>query len=223
MLSNASKIGRYSVSAALMTVVLIQTSACTGLHGGADGQRRHKAFPGSAAVEYERSVITIPIYVGNDETPTEELKLDAYMRLLREKPIRNSIDYRQFEFKIDAWELHGYSKALDGYITFTLSDTVQPKSICMATRHANDYPATIVYSAIYDVYLNEKRIVANQPGVAFAHGIRQIPPRGVKIAFEKPFDSERFRFDSGWCGGMRTITREEFEVGARQARAYRKQ
>jgi hypothetical protein len=123
---------------------------------------------------------------------------DAYMRLLREAPIRNGLGFRQFEFYIDAWELtNTYSRGLNGNITFTLSKVEQPKSICIALQRESDYPATIVYNAIYDIYFDREKIVENQPGVAYATPVREIPPRNVTVAFEKPFESDLFDFSAG--------------------------
>jgi hypothetical protein len=183
-------------------------------------------FPEEPAVEYERSVIRIPLQLANEKRPVDVMAFDAYMRLIRERPIRNGIGYRQFEFTIDAWELTNvYSKGLEANITFTLSRATQPKSICIARQKESDYPAMIVYSAIYDVYLDKKRIIINQPGVAFATPVWEIPPRNVTVAFEKPYHSPdgRFSFASGTCEGMRAITKEEFEAGALKARSFRGQ
>src|SRR5690349_3831287 len=139
----------------------------------------HSAFfPVEPGLELERSVVSIPIHIGTDDMPAEVLKLDALMKLRRAAPVLNSIAIRQFEFQIEEWELYGHSSLLSSNVTFTLADTVQPASICMANQHNSDFPATIVYSAIYDVYLGNERVVRNQSGVAFAHGIKSIPPRG---------------------------------------------
>lgn len=184
---------------------------------------RPQVFPEEDAVEYEKSVIRIPLNLKKDPTrPVDVMAFDAYMRLLREKPVRNRIGYRQFEFRIDAWELTNvYSKGLDANITFTLSDTVQPKSICIALQRETDFPAIIIYNAIYDVYLDKQRIISSQPGVAFATGVQEIPPRNVTVAFEKPFDSDAFSFSSGTCEGMRGIPRDIFEEGAARGRSFR--
>jgi hypothetical protein len=192
-----------------------------------DLQERQKGFPDEPEVEYERSVIRIPFYLkgkvrGEKDREVDVMAFDAYMRLLREPPVRNALGLRQFEFYIDAWELtNTYSKGLNADVTFTLSDTVQPKSVCVAHQRDSDYPAMIVYSAIYDVYLGRERIVTNQPGVAYASPVREIPPRNVTVAFEKPFEHELFWFRPGCCEGMRSITREEFERGVEEARRIR--
>ena len=186
-------------------------------------RQRQKGFPDEAEIEYERSVIRIPFYLKQKGDEKAERKIDvmafdAYMRIIREQPIRNGIGLRQFEFYIDAWELtNTYSQGLNADITFTLSDTVQPKSVCVARQREADYPAMIIYNAIYDVYLGKERIIANQPGTAFATPVWEIPPRNVTVAFEKPFESDLFEFSAGCCEGMRSISREEFERGASEA------
>jgi len=185
-----------------------------------------KAFPEEAEIEYERSVIRIPFHLkertGQEPRKVDVMVFDAYMRLIRESPIRNGIGLRQFEFYIDAWELtNTYSKGLNANITFTLSKTDQPKSMCVALQRDTDYPAMITYSAIYDVYFGKERIIENQPGLAVATPVREIPPRNVTVAFEKPFESDLFSFSAGTCEGMRSITQEEFERGAAEARRIR--
>ena len=89
------------------------------------------------------------------------------------------------------------------------------------TKGKSDYPARIIYSAIYDIYLNDERIVANQPGVAFATGVRQVPPSDVKVAFEKPLYNKLFWWRSGCCWFMKRITREIFEKGAAESQRLR--
>jgi hypothetical protein len=195
--------------------------------GPDDLRKRQQEFPSEGEIEYERSVIRIPFYLkgavrGEEGRDVDVMSFDAFMRIIREPPIRNGIGFRQFEFYIDAWELtNTYSKGLNANVTFTLSDTVQPKSICIARQRESDYPALIVYSAIYDVYLDSEKIIDNQPGTAFATPVWEVPPRGVTVAFEKPFESDLFAFSAGCCEGMRSIDREEFLRGLREARGIR--
>src|SRR5215208_1684697 len=165
---------------------------------GLSEREEQTEFPPYGEVEYERSVITIPLRLRNQERPVDVMSFDAYMRIIREPPITSGIGYRQFEFLIDAWELTNvYSRGLDANVTITLSKTVQPKSICYAMQQGSDFPAQIVYNAIYDVYLDRDPVVQNQPGVAIAIGVREIPPRNVTVAFEKPYEGHRFAFSSG--------------------------
>jgi hypothetical protein len=171
--------------------------ACA-LPGGllaAQSDKGLRSFPDYAEVEFEHSIITIPIILNGETEPAEVLKLDAYMKLDRERPVRNGLGYRQFEFTIDAWELHGYSKVLDAYVTFKLSDTVKPRSLGVSLQKDRDYPAMIVYNAIYDIYLDDVKVAENRAGVAFATGVMEIPPRNITVAFHKPF-----AFDSAGPG-----------------------
>jgi len=188
---------------------------------------KQTGFPDEAELEYERSVIRIPFYLkGKARTDSRHdvdiMAFDAYMRLLREKPIRNGLGLRQFQFFIDSWELNNtYSKGLNADVTFTLSDCEQPKSLCISLQRESDYPAMIVYNAIYDVYVGKERIITHQAGTAVAMPVREIPPRNTTVAFEKPFDSDLFSFSAGSCEGMRSINKEEFERGVMAARSIR--
>lgn len=207
------------------------------------------SFPAYAETEYEQSIITIPIYSPEGgENPVEILKLTAFMRLERELPVRNGLGHRQIEFTIADWELYGYSKYLDTDITFRLSDVpVQPKSLVISLTEKNDYPAMIIYNAIYDIYLGQKRVSANRPGVAFAKNVFEIPPRNVSVAFTKPFnlpkglDTDGSRkvgtntraatiycppdyeicMGDGTCEDMYPIPQAEFDAGVAIAKAIR--
>lgn len=193
----------------------------------AKSAQKQTSFPEEAELEYERSVIRIPFYLKGKakaaaERDTDVMAFDAYMRLLREAPIRNGLGIRQFEFFIDAWELNNtYSKGLNADVTFTLSDCEQPKSLCIALQREADYPAMIIYNAIYDVYVGRERIITHQAGTAVATPVREIPPRNTTVAFEKPFESELFEFSAGTCEGMRSITKEEFVRGVEEAHKIR--
>ena len=233
-----------------ITGVLVACSLPGGLLA-AQGDKVQKEFPKHAEMEFEHSIITIPIILHGETEPAEVLKLDAYMKLDREVPVRNGLGYRQFEFIIDAWELHGYSKVLDAHITFKLSDTVKPKSLGVALQKNKDYPAMIVYNAIYDIYLDDVKVGENRAGVAFATGVMEIPPRNITVAFHKPFAFNRPRSgnrpvsssrtsggtcttkpcqcEEDWCMGpgscedMESISAEAFEAGAAKAKSYRVQ
>jgi hypothetical protein len=177
----------------------------------------------------------------------ELVKLDAYMRLCREEPVLNEIGFREMRFTIEKWELFGHSKLYDADILFSATPgVVQPKSLAFAPKMAvpkeclgtgaftpkcrqlvdnvtelskNDFPALIVYNAIYDVYVNDKKIVSQEPGVAMARGAMQIPPTGITVAFQKPIDIPGvIKICPGTCAGMVTITEPAFNAGIDVAR-----
>jgi len=191
-------------------------------------------FPVGAKTEFEGSTITIPITasLSNGWISTEAVDFKAFMRLELGRRVRNQLGRTQFEFNIAVWELHGRVQLLsekfkkDIYITFSLSPQPQkqPRSICFANQEGSDFPATIIYSACYDVYMNEQKVIDAQMGVALCTPIVSIPPRNVLVAFEKPFEDRKLgiAFCPGCCWGMETITPDEFLKGVNQARQYRK-
>lgn len=230
------------------TVVLADAPAAMKAQDGAPTAE----FPPHAEVEFERSVIRIPVRLAGDKKPREIIELTAFMRLERERPVRNTIGYRQLEFTIREWELFGYSEALGAHLSFAASkDVVQPKSLVVALQKESDYPALIVYNAIYDIYLDGKKIVSKRPGVAMARGVMEIPPRNITVAFQKPValgpylhdDREGpvteknhgdcdlapwdYRcdpsLDPGTCEDMSPISNEEFTAGLQEARAIREE
>src|SRR5687767_13336098 len=190
-------------------------------------------YPVGRTLEFEGSTITIPItaQLKNGWITTEEVDFTAFMRLELDRRVRNQLGRTQFEFNIVVWELHGRSRLLsekfdrDSYITFSLTPPPQkqPRSICFANQEGPDFPATIIYSACYDVFLNKDKVVDAQMGVAICTPIAGIPPRNVLVAFEKPFEDtvRRVSFGPGCCWGMRTITPDEFLEGCNRAREIR--
>ena len=177
----------------------------------------------------------------------ELVKLDAYMRLCREEPVINELGFREMRFTIEKWELFGRSNLYDADIVFSATPgVVQPKSLAFAPKMAvpreclgagaftprcrrlldnvtelskSDFPALIVYNAIYDVYVNDKKIVSQEPGVAMARGAMQIPPTGITVAFQKPLDIPGvIKICPGTCSGMVTIPESTFNAGLDTAR-----
>lgn len=108
-----------------------------------------------------------------------------------------------------------------------------PKSFCVAHQgpapgyqvDSCDFPARITYAASYHIFINNTRFVEDQAGVAIADGIDQIPPRDVRVAFEKPHAGlvlgKYLAFLFGWCTGMRTISEREYRQGVETARYWR--
>ena len=191
-------------------------------------------FPVGQVIEFEGSTITIPIQaqLKNGWISTEDVDFKAFMRLNLERRVISQLNRTQFEFMIEVWELHGRSEVLsekfgkDVQITFSLTPPPQkqPKSICFANQSGSDYPATIIYSACYDVFMDEEKVIDGQMGVAICTPIMGIPPRNVLVAFEKPFEDRKrgIAFGRGCCWGMRTITADDFLKGVNEARGLRK-
>lgn len=203
-------------------------------------ERFHQIVTGSlghfhvgAITEFEGSTITIPIQASlpNGWISTEDVDFKAFMRLDLDRRVRNQLGRTQFEFEIAVWELYGRSNILtqkfgkDVDITFSLTPPPQkqPRSICYANQEGVDFPATIIYSACYDVFMGKDKVVDGQMGIAICTPVVSIPPRGVLVAFEKPFEDRKrgISFKSGCCWGMRTITPDEFLIGTNRARSIR--
>ncbi|MCG8368968.1 MAG: hypothetical protein MJA32_00485 [Proteobacteria bacterium] len=190
-------------------------------------------FPVGRTTEFEGSTITLPItaQLKNGWQSTESVDLKAFMRLELDRRIINQHNRAQFEFDIVVWELYGQSGLLsekfggEAWVTFSLTPepVKQPRSICFANQEGADFPATIIYSAGYNVFVDQRQITDGQMGIAICTPIVSIPPRNVLVAFEKPFEDRDLglSFDSGCCWGMETITPEEFLDGANRARRIR--
>ena len=89
-----------------------------------------------------------------------------------------------------------------------------------------DFPAMIVYNAIYDVWLNGRKLVSTEPGIAMARGAMQIPPTAITVAFQKPVettlpDGTIIKICPGTCSGMVTIPEHVFWRGIETADAIK--
>ena len=73
--------------------------------------------------------------------------------------------------------------------------------------------------------LNRERFVEDQAGIAIAVGADDVPPRDVRVAFEKPqigLVANRFlEFSSGCCWGMHEISSTEYFNGLNFGRYWR--
>jgi hypothetical protein len=163
----------------------------------------------------------------------EVLHLESFLKLKRSAPSNHS-HIRQFEFQIIEWEVAGISQLLSGPVGFCLSATPQPKSVGIAIRSDSDFPATIVYSGIYDVYVGKECVLTNQSGIGVGRGVMQIPPRGITVTFQKGFSIWGFdvgssEYDSSAdaagqpvamaeCTTMTSVSPDEWEAGAARIR-----
>jgi hypothetical protein len=176
-------------------------------------------FPPNAQTEYEESELSIPV-VANGEVK-ETLKLTGLLRMERGEPITNAAGYRQFEFTIAQWECAGYSDYLKEWVTISLSDGPQPRSVCLANQQNADYPAMIVYNAIFDVYAGKAKVSPGTTGLGVGADVEQIPPRN-HVHFQKAFPlGNGVETIAGTCADMATMSAADFERRAAEFRAYR--
>lgn len=167
------------------------------------------SFIDDSGLEYERSSLRVPMY--RNGKFVELLNFEAYLKIDRFAPYTNGEGIRQFEFQILQWEVHSYSNELGAHIFFKLSDTPQPRSVCISNQKNRDFPATIVYSAIWDVYLNNEVIVTNNNGLGVGFNVTEIPPR-TDTHFQKSFTIGDITVMNGSCVAMADITSEEFHA-----------
>lgn len=107
------------------------------------------------------------------------------------------------------------------------------RSLCTAEQRPDpghpldsaDFPARLVYASNYHIFINQERMVEDQAGIAIAVGALEIPPRDVKVAFDKPHVGtvleKHLAFDEGHCTGMHEITEAQFWDGMNYARYCR--
>lgn len=183
-------------------------------------RRPEEAFPPDPELEHERSELVLPLVV--DGEVKEILHLVSLLKMDRSAPVLNAAGVSQFEFKIVEWEAAGYSEILGDWVQITLSPGVpQPKSVCVANQRDEDYPATIVYNAVMDVYLGKRLVDPQFVGLAVGVGVTQIPPRN-HVHFQKCFSlSDDVMLTAAGCVAMQTMPPEEWEEKAAEFRTLR--
>lgn len=153
-------------------------------------------FPATGGVDHEVTSISIPVYFEGEYVETMEGK--AYLKIRREEPYKNLFNRGQLDFFVEQWEVIAFSKQLNSNVFMTLSDVPQPKNTTLANQEGADYPATIVYNAMYDVYVGNQKVLENQPGLGIAPEIYSVPP-ATTINFQKLFEYEGISFMAGAC------------------------
>jgi len=176
-------------------------------------------FPPVPGTEYQRSELNIPIVADGDVK--EVLKMTAVLQLDRGAPVTNAGGHRQFEFAIETWEVAGYSEFLSEWVTITLSDTAQPRSLAIAQTAAADYPAIIVYNAIFDVYVGKRLVAERVTGLGVGVEAYEVPPR-VGIQFQKAFPlGPGIEASAGACAEEASLRDEQFTALADEFRNLR--
>lgn len=170
---------------------------------------QQQGFIEKAEIEFEKSRLEIP--VSFEGKYVETLIMDAYLKIDRSAPFTNLGGYRQFDFQIIQWDVHGYSEKLDKHLFFTLADVPQPKSVCLSNQKEADYPAAIVYNALYDIYIDGEKIASAQNGMGIGTDVMETPPR-TDTHFQKAFEYGPISSAAAACVAMATISEEEFET-----------
>lgn len=172
-------------------------------------QRTEKVqgFIEKAEMEFEKSRLEIPMYY--EGKFLETLIMDAYLKIDRGAPFTNLGGYRQFNFQIIQWDVHGYSEKLDKHFFFMLSDVPQPKSVCLSNQKESDYPAAIVYNALYDIYVDGELIAKAQSGLGIGTDVYETPPR-TDTHFQKAFQYGPIATAEAACVAMQSISEEVF-------------
>ncbi|MFD6076307.1 hypothetical protein ACFWG5_12085 [Streptomyces hydrogenans] len=147
-------------------------------------QELSREFPAVAEREYVEAQLSIPMAV--DGEIKEILKLTSLISFDRDEPITNSAGYRQFQFVISEWEVGGFSELLNEWVTFTLSDCVQPQSVMMASTTEADFPASVIYSSIFDVYVGKRRVAEMVSGLGIGNDVTTVPPTNT-VNWQKTF------------------------------------
>lgn len=110
---------------------------------------------------------------------TEDLALSTMMKLRRSKPVRSNSGIRIVSVDLLTWSSKGYSPMLQKTIEYKLSRGVlQNKSIIEGNSVDSDFPASMTFNALFDVYVGRQLVASGISGTARANNLSRIPPDG---------------------------------------------
>jgi len=209
--------------ATLGLITMVAVGTAWGLVYGAQTLRaplREGRFPDKGFIMYDRGTITFSV-LDQAGSLVEDLKLSSFMKIALGAGYTGKDGRRHFDFQIQGWEVFGPSKVLGGNLIITLPQGVeQPMSTGTSQTRDADFPADLLFNAIYDVYLDHDVVLRRYKGRGFARRVTTLPP-DVEVHIEHLFDIEHRPLSNGICGNMEIITSTEYEEAAAKARALR--
>ena len=133
----------------------------------------------------------------------EDILLSSSMELSRGMPYSLASGRRAIDVQIRDWRARGTSRLLGKAIEYRLSPGVaQPGSAVIAEGAGSDFPATMTFNALFDVYIGDELIMREMNGTARATGLTSIPPRGDDVfAVNKPFEVAQYAMEAVECAG----------------------
>ncbi|MDP2834144.1 MAG: hypothetical protein Q8Q28_12800 [Pseudomonadota bacterium] len=131
----------------------------------------------------------------------EDVLLTSIMELRRGNPYKAASGHSQIDVQIKEWRARGYCKLIGKTIEYRLSASrEQPSSAVQAMQAASDYPAQMTFNAIFDVFMDNNRILEGLNGSAQSVGLMSIPPRGNDtFTVDKPFEYDGFEMQTVMC------------------------
>jgi hypothetical protein len=110
---------------------------------------------------------------------SEDLALSTMMKLRRAKPARSNSGNKIISVDLLTWSSKGYSPMLQNTIEYKLSRGVmQNKSIIEGHSANSDFPASMTFNALFDVYVGRRLVASGISGTARASNLSRIPPDG---------------------------------------------
>lgn len=113
-----------------------------------------------------------------DTKEKENIALTTIMKLQRGSPYRPEKEgKRKIDVKLITWSSKGYSPLLGQSIEYRLSKGInQPISHVEGFSKDEDFPASMVFNAIFDVFIGGKKVASEVKGTARASNLPRIPP-----------------------------------------------
>jgi hypothetical protein len=123
----------------------------------------------------------LQVEVRDTETgETEEIRLTAVLELRRGKIGANTEGAKTMDIRIKRWTARGRSELLDKEVEFIVqTGKGQPMSEVVANQPNADFPATMTFNVISDMYVGDDPVVKSSRGVAVNRAMTTIPPLGT--------------------------------------------
>jgi hypothetical protein len=132
---------------------------------------------------------------------SEQVVLTSAMRIQRTNPYVTPQGLRAIDVAIQSWRAKGFSRLMGKSIEYRLATGVpQPKSHVLATTAQSDFPATMTFRAIFDVFLDDVAVVRGLEGSASSTQMMSIPPRGNDtFQVNKTFEADDYEMKAIAC------------------------
>lgn len=176
----------------------------------------------------DKIVSNLLVRVEDTETgEIEEPRLTAVLELRRGRKRTDADGKAAMDIRIQSWKARGPSKLLGDDIELIVkTGKGQPKSLVTANQVGADFPATMTFNVVSDLYVGDRLVAKDSPGQAINESMETIPPLGGDV-FEvrkegrndEPIGFGKFRIRPVAChasvatlGGRQRVL---FELGRR--------
>lgn len=158
----------------------------------------------------DNMVTSLRVTVENTDTGEKEhLALVTIMQLIRDYPYRTSDGKKRIDVRLKKWSAKGHSKLLSQTIEYRLSKVDElPVSFVESKSREEDFPASMTFNSIFDIFVGGEKVVSEVTGTAHASRLVKIPPDGDDLfTVNKDIKFRNFNLVTVDCASRFAITR----------------